>query len=79
MVYNQENCYFFASLIQQYLGKKYGGVFEAGGLPHPDLGEDIRMKVRQRMTLISEFESRLSVSAVTITPLELVCAQHLVF
>lgn len=46
---DQENCYFFCSLIQQHLGAENDGRFVFGILPYPDLAQTVRDRVKERI------------------------------
>ena len=47
----QANCWFFVSLLQQYLGDTGDGNFTHGNLPYPELASDIRERVKSKMQL----------------------------
>ena len=41
----QENCWFFASVVQEVLIGKFGGQYESGSLNNPRRGKDIRSSI----------------------------------
>jgi hypothetical protein len=44
--YMQENCWFFASTVQEVLMRRFGGQYESGFLNHPTLSAESRGRVR---------------------------------
>ena len=54
----QENCWFFASVVQELLILNFGASYEHGKLNHPDLVKDGRSTIKFR--LLTGFEARLT-------------------
>jgi len=43
------NCYFLCSLLQEHLGETGAGVYASGSLIHPELANDIRKRIHERV------------------------------
>ena len=56
-IITQENCWFFASIIQELLLLHFGAKYEHGELNHPNLLKDRRFTIKSQ--LLPDFEARL--------------------
>lgn len=45
----QENCWFLCSLLQEHLGETGAGIYESGSIVHPELANDIRKRIHERV------------------------------
>lgn len=59
---SQENCYFYCSLIQEHLGAEGEGMFSTGRLPYPDLAQEIRGRLKERVSLFYHMPTALTAS-----------------